>query len=242
MHRIAFTTCFGEGGCRAASEINAQDCAETVSESSGSVNRLAPITKKLNRAGNSRIKPLWLAVGMAALVSLPGHFALAQADSASGADALARARVTIVNRQHQEVPEARVRVLLLTTCRVVAEEFHRHPDEVDLKLTLVIGDRDERSMIDKDGNLSLYMDRWDEGKFVDGVITGAVQQLTTLKKRQRMFTDILRRTDGIAPVSVNQLRSDALHRPSPGLSLDPDGISRVREAPWSSPNRTLPHH
>ena len=242
MHRIAFTSCFGDGGCSAAPKMDAQDCAETVSESSGSGNRFAPIIKKMKTAGNSRPKPLWLSVGVAALVSLLGHFALAQAGPASGADALDRARVIIVNRQHQEVPEARVRVLLLTTCRVVAEEFHRHPDEVDLKLTLVVGDREERSMIDKDGNLSLYMDRWNEGKFVDGVITGAVQQLTTRKKRQKMFTDILRRTDGIAPVSVNQLRSDALHRPSPGLSLDADGLGPVREAPWSLPNRRLPHH
>ena len=176
------------------------------------------------------------------MVSLLGHFALAQAGSASGADVLDRARVIIVNPQHQEVPEARVRVLLLTTCRVVAEEFHRHPHEVDLKLTLVIGDRDERSLIDQDGNLSLYMDRWNEGKFVDGVITGAVQQLTTLKKRQKMFTDILRRTDGIAPVSVQQLRSDALHRPSPGLSLDTNGIIPVGEGPWLLPPSTPPHH
>ena len=240
MHRIAFTTCFGDGGCSAACEMDAQGCAETVSESSGSGNRFAPTIKK-RRAGNSRTKPLWLSVGVAAIVSLLGHFAPAQAGSSSAADAPAAARVTIVNHQHQEVPEARVRVLLLTTCRVVAEEFHRHPDEVDLKLTLVIGDRDERSMIDKDGNLSLYMDRWNEGKFVDGVITGAVQQLTTLKKRQKMFTDILRRTDGIAPVSVEQLRSDALHRPSPGLSLDADGFTPVHGAPWSLPNRTLPH-
>ena len=189
-----------------------------------------------------RTRPLWVSIGVAALVSLLGHFALAQTGSASGTDALAQARVTIVNPQHQEVPEARVRVLLLTTCRVVAEEFHRHADEVDLKLTLVIGDSDERSMTDKDGNLSLYMDRWNEGKFVDGVITGAVQQLTTLKKRQKMFTDILRRTDGITPVSVNQLRGEALHRPSPGLSLDTNGIISVGEGPWLLPPSTLPHH
>ena len=238
MHRIAFTTCFGDGASSALSEMDAQDCAETVSESSGSGNRVAPIKRG---ASNSRTRPLWMSVGVA-LVSLLGHFALAQAGSASAADVLAQARVTIVNRQNQEVPEARVRVLLLTTCRVVAEEFHRHPDEVDLKLTLVIGDRDERSMIDKDGNLSLYMGRWNEGKFVDGVITGAVQQLTTLKKRQKMFTDILRRTDGITPVSVNQLRGEALHRPSPGLSLDTNGIISVGEGPWLLPPSTLPHH
>ena len=236
MHRIAFAS-FEDGVCSAGCEMGARDRAEGVSESSGSGNRLAPISE---RAGHCRRRPLWLSVGVAALVSVLGHLALAQAGSASSADELARARVTIVNGQHQEVPEARVRVLLLTTCRVVAEEFHRHPDEVDLRLTLVMGDRDERSMIDKDGNLSLYMDRWNEGKFVDGVITGAVQQLTTQRTRQKMFTDILRRTDGIAPVSVNQLRGDAFHRPSSGLSLDPDGVSPVREAPWSLPR--LPHH
>ena len=84
------------------------------------------------------------------------------------------------------------------------------------------------------------MDRWNEGKFVDGVTTGAAQQLTTLRTRQ-MFTNILRGTNGIAPVSVNQLRGDAFQRPSPGPRLDSDGVSPVREAPWPLPNRTPPH-
>lgn len=176
---------------------------------------------------------------MAVLLSVPGHVALAQAASPVSARATGANRLTIVNPQHQEVPEDRVRVLLLTTSRVVAEEFHRQPNEVDLKLTLVVGEKDERSMTDLGGHLTLYMDRWNEGKFVDGVITGAVQQLTTLQTRKKMFKDIVRRSDEIAPVSVNRLRGEDLKRPA--LNSLPDCFSALGNLPCPWSHWTPPH-
>ena len=182
-------------------------------------------------------------VAIAVLALTIGHLAVAQAGSPSSASELAPDRLTIVNPHHYAVPDDRVRVLFLTTCRVVAEEFHRHPSEVDLKLTLVIGDKSERSMIDLNGHLTLYMDRWSEGKFVDGVITGAVQQLTTVQARTKMFQDILRRSDQTAPVSVNQLRSGGRsNRSIPVVNLGPDCFSAVSDLPCPWLNRTGPHH
>jgi hypothetical protein len=181
-----------------------------------------------------------VAVGIAALALMIGHLGLAQIGSPSSEPA--PDRITIVNPGHYDVPEDRVRVLFLTTCRVVVEEFHRHPGEVDLKLTLVIGDKSERSMTDLDGHLTLYMQRWNEGKFVDGVITGAVQQLTTVQARTKMFHDILRRSDQIAPVSVSQLRGGSSNRSIPVVTLGPDCFSAVTESPCPWLSRTVPHH
>lgn len=226
---LAFTDRPCDGG---TSAMGAQRCAPT--EFSGLRSSSAAMKE---RVAKGRTQPFWnwRSVAIAGLVSLLGHFALAQAGSPVGSGALASDRLTIVNPQHQEVPEERARVLLLTTSRVVAEEFHRHPDEVNLKLTLVVGDKDERSMMDKSGHLTLYMDRWNEGKFVDGVITGAVQQLTTMQTRNKMFKDIVRRSDEIAPVSVNRLRGESFNRPAPAPNSVPDCFSAFSDVPcpWS---------
>lgn len=177
---------------------------------------------------------------LAAFVSLMVHVSEAQAGSPLSASAPAAARLTIVNPYHQQVPEDRVRVLLLTTCRVVAEEFRRHPTDVELRMTLVIGDADEHSLVDPDGHFTLYLDHWNEGKFVNGVITGAMQQLTPLKTRSKMWKDIVRRSDQIAPVSVSQLRDHGVIPPSPGLGWQPDCISALREGPCPWLNGRVP--
>ena len=230
-YRVAFTGSFGSGGT-STSAMGNQGSVATVS--AGSANRSAAIKERVAK-GRARRFWTWQSVAIAGLVSLLGHVALAQAGSPIDAGAVASDRLTITNPQHQEVPAERARVLLLTTSRVVAEEFHRRPDEVNLKLTLVLGDKDERSMMDLSGHLTLYMDRWSEGKFVDGVITGAVQQLTSMQTRRKMFTDILRRSDEIAPVSVNRLRGETFNRQPPALNLVPDCFSAFGDVacPWS---------
>lgn len=240
-YRLGFTSGVACGGS-AISEIDAPNCAETVPKSYEPDCKVEAITKRVAKSAR-RLLSNFRFVGIAVLALMIGHLALAQAGSPSSASELARDRLTIVNPHHYDVPEDRVRVLFLTTCRVVAEEFHRHPSEVDLKLTLVIGDKSERSMIDLDGHLTLYMDRWSEGKFVDGVITGAVQQLTTLQARTKMFNDILRRSDQIAPVSVNQLRGGGpSNRSIPTVNLGPDCFSAVTDSPCPWLNRTVPRH
>jgi hypothetical protein len=145
----------------------------------------------------------WTVVAQQSIVS-PG--ATAQTSVSFGGRGQPSAPLTIVNPQHQEISEDRVKVLFLTTCQVVAGEFRRHADELDMRLTLVLGDGNERSAIANDGRLTLYLDRWNEGKFVDGVITGAMQHLATLDTRKKMARDILRRSNRIAPVSLTQLR------------------------------------
>lgn len=145
--------------------------------------------------------------------------------------------LTVINSHQTDVPIERARVLLLTTCRVVAEQFHKRPEEVDLRMTLVLGDPGERVVVDNSGGMTLYLDHWNETKFVDGVITGSIQQLMTLRTRNQMFTEILRRTDKIAPVAANQLRIPSTNSPLPRRSFVPDCITVISNSPCSWPNR-----
>jgi len=145
--------------------------------------------------------------------------------------------LTVVNAHQTDIPVDRARVLLLTTCRVVAEEFHKRPEEVDLRVTLVLGNPQERVAVDDNGGMTLYLQSWKETKFVDGVITGAIQLLMPRRSRNQMFTEVLRRTDKIVPVAANQLRMPSTNSPLPARSLMPDCISAVNNAPCSWPNR-----
>jgi len=164
--------------------------------------------------------------------------ARAQDGTRSNRDAQGDA-LTIVNPSQIEIPGERARVLLLTTCRVVAEEFHRKPEDVALTMNLVLGARDEHYSVDKKGRMTMYLERWDEGKFVDGVIISAVEWLAPLHLRNQMFTVILRRADRIAPVSANQLRRPAGNSPLPTGEY-PTCISETASTPCSALNRP-PH-
>jgi hypothetical protein len=143
--------------------------------------------------------------------------------------------LTIVNSRQIDMPGERARVLLLTTCRVVAEEFHQKPEDVDLKVTLLLGESNEHLAIDDSGRMTLYLERWDETKFVDGVITGAIQKLTPLQKRKQMFTEIRRRTEKIAPIPISQLRISGTSAPTLGPSLSSSCINAVNSVPCSWP-------
>jgi hypothetical protein len=145
--------------------------------------------------------------------------------------------LTIVNSHQVDIPGERARVLLLTTCRVVAEDFNKKAEDVDLKMTLVLGERDERYAIDANGRMTLYLERWSEQKFVDGVITGVMQRLTPIRTRKQMLSEILRRTEKIAPVSANRSRMPGANPPMPRGAMVPDCISATNEAPCSWPNR-----
>jgi len=145
--------------------------------------------------------------------------------------------LTVVNPRQTDIPIERARILLLTTCRVVAEQFHKRPEDVDLRMTLILGDPGERVAVDDSGGMTLYLERWNETKFVDGVITGAIQQLMPLHTRNQMFTEILHRTDKITPVAANQLRMPSTNSSLPRRGLVPDCMTAISNSPCSWPNR-----
>ena len=174
-----------------------------------------------------------------ALILVFGSSAARGQDGARSSGEGTADRLTIVNPGQLDIPDKRARVLLLTTCRVVAEEFHQKPKHVEITMTLVLGARDEHYAIDKTGRMTMYLEHWDEGKFVNGVITVAVQWLAPLHLRNQMFTEVLLRTDRIAPVSAKQLRRPAGNAPAPTGESYPTCVSETATVPCSA--LTRPH-
>ena len=145
--------------------------------------------------------------------------------------------LTVVNPNQVDMPGERARVLLVTACRVLADEFHRKPVHVERMMTLVLGARDEHYSIDKDGRIAMYLERWDEGKFVNGVITTVVERMAPLRLRNQMLSEILRRTDQIAPVSAKQLRNPAGSTSLPARESYPTCTNEIATTPCSALNR-----
>lgn len=169
---------------------------------------------------------------LAAIVACTFVIQVAIGQSAQSVGNLPRPDIlTIVNSRQIDMPGERARVLLLTACRVVAEQFHQKPEDVDLKVTLLLGESNEHVAIDETGRMTLYMDRWDETKFVDGVITGAIQKLTPLSRRKQMFDEIHRRTDKIAPISASQLRTSGTSAPILRPTLSANCITALNNFP-----------
>ena len=148
------------------------------------------------------------------------------------------AQLTITNPKHLDLPEHRARVLLIETCRVVANEFHVHnPSDLEYSLTLVLGEKDEGYGIDNEGKVTLYLQQWSKNKFVDEATRLAVQSLANCERVQRLAREILRRSNRVLPVPQGSLRSpDPFPRPLPQIGAGADCMSAVRDEPCSTTN------
>lgn len=172
-----------------------------------------------------------------ALALVVGPSAARGQDGARSSREDKRDTLTIVNPNQLDIPEKRARTLLFMTCQLVAEEFHQKPKHVEIMMTLVLGAQDEHYSIDKKGRLTMHLARWDEAKFVNGVITSAIQWMASLQTRNQMLTEILRRTDQIVPVSANQLRRPAENSTLQTGGTYPTCISAVAMTPCSAVTR-----
>jgi len=179
---------------------------------------------------------VWRLLAVVLLTSLAAQAGQGQTDPQPGKSSARTDLLTIVNPKRRDIPADRAKVLLLTTFRVVAEEFHRKADDVQFPLTLVAGEPNEHYSIDQGGGITVYLDRWNETKFVESVITGAVQRLTPPHLRKQMLMEIIRRSDRNAPVSANELRTPANVLP-PRPALGSDCVSAVNDTPCPWPNR-----
>jgi hypothetical protein len=143
------------------------------------------------------------------------------------------AQLTIANPKHLDLPEHRARVLLIETCRVVANEFHVHnSSDLEYSLTLVLGEKNEGYGIDNEGKVTLYLQQWSESKFVDAATRLAVQSLANRERVERLAKEILRRSDRILPVPQSSLRSpDGFPRTLPRIGAGADCMSAVRDEP-----------
>ncbi len=117
------------------------------------------------------------------------------------------AQVTLRNPQHLPVPEERVQVIFRTTCRVVAEQFRLHPEQLEFPLTLVLGEPNEQYSADEDtGTYTIYLNQWNEAKFTTSAMRLAVWRMVPRKRRDQLVWEILQRANRVAPVPAAALR------------------------------------
>jgi hypothetical protein len=118
-----------------------------------------------------------------------------------------RPSFTIVNPQHLGVPEARAQVLHKIVQDVAAEHLHAHHKKDAPPLLLVLGENKEHFTF---GGLNkvdtIYLEKWDEGKFVATDVSLAVQRLLSADSLNQMVEEISHRCDRLLPVSVDELR------------------------------------
>ena len=123
---------------------------------------------------------------------------------------LVRAQLVIENPKHLEVPEQQAQAVFLTTMRVMEKEFHSQGAlENTFRMRLVLGEKPERFTIDDaSGNGTVYMERWNEGKFAVTAMRLSIQHLLVPERQKRMLEEIVRHTHEIVPVTVSQLREE----------------------------------
>jgi hypothetical protein len=116
------------------------------------------------------------------------------------------AQVTIKNPDHLAVPEQRVQIVFRTTCRVVAKEFQLPEKEVEFPLLLILGDPNERYTSDEEHQVyTVYLYRWNEVQFAASAMRLAVQYSVTPSRRDKLVTEILKRSNRIDAISIKSL-------------------------------------
>jgi len=134
-----------------------------------------------------------------------------------------RAQLTIENPKKLDIPEPQAQALFLNINRVMESEFHSPGTlENKLRVRLVLGQPQERFTIDDSlGNGTIYLERWNEGKFAVSTMRLAVQHLLGPDRQKKMLEEIVRRTRDTAPVSTAQLHNDSAPAPLPPEILPP---------------------
>ena len=125
------------------------------------------------------------------------------------------AQLTIQNPHHLPVPEQKASVLMSTASRVIAEHFAvANGGQRQFRLTLVLGSSDEHYTAEGDkGAYTLFLQRWDENKFTLAVTNLAIQRLVVNDRLASLVSEILRRSDQVAPVPAAQLRGGRISVP-----------------------------
>lgn len=128
------------------------------------------------------------------------------------ASSLVQAQLVLENPKHLDVPEHQAQAIFLTTMRVMESEFHSPGTlENTFRMRLVLGEKPERFTIDDpSGNGTVYMERWNEGRFAVTAMRLAIQHLLAPERQKRMLEEIVRRAHEIAPIKAAQLREEAM--------------------------------
>jgi len=121
------------------------------------------------------------------------------------------AAVTIENPKGLPVDGTQVNLLYTMTCQEIADAYHvRNYRDVQVPVTLVLGEDDERYVIDHlTGAGTIYLRQWIEQNFVAAAVMIAFHRVLANDRFQSEVTKILARFERIKPQTVTALR----HRP-----------------------------
>jgi len=123
------------------------------------------------------------------------------------------AQVTMHNPQHLEIQEW-VQILHNIVCRVVAEEFHIRERNVQGPVTVVLGERQERTVADElNGVYMIYLEHWDEKTFASSDVRLMIQRMAFRNHSEQMAREVIRRAGQLLPANADKLRSTNKHGP-----------------------------
>jgi hypothetical protein len=117
------------------------------------------------------------------------------------------AQITVRNPNNLALPDQKPQVLLRMACRVVADEFHVHDAaKLDFPLILVLGEPFHYTADDENQLYTIYLDRWDDTRFVSSAVMLASHRVVTKDQYRRMVVEILRRASQVSPILAEDLR------------------------------------
>ena len=128
----------------------------------------------------------------------------------SSADRLCGA-VTIENPKSLPVDDGQVNLLYTMTCEEIADAYHvRNYKDLQVPLTLVLGEDDERYVIDHmTGAGTIYLKQWNEQNFVAAAVLIAFHRVLTKERFNLEVIKILTRFERVKPQTVMALKHSA---------------------------------
>jgi hypothetical protein len=117
------------------------------------------------------------------------------------------AQITIKNPKHLSVPDDKPQVLFRIACQQVAEEFHIvDPAKLQFPVTVVLGEASRYTADEDTQAYTIYMERWDDARFVSSVVMLAAHRVVTRERYKRMVLEALRRANEVMPVQAADLQ------------------------------------
>jgi hypothetical protein len=118
------------------------------------------------------------------------------------------AAVTIENPKALPVDDSQVNLLYTITCQEIGEAYHvRNYKDLQVPLTLVLGQDDERYVIDHvTGAGTIYLRQWIEQNFVAAAVMIAFHRVLSNDQFKSEVVKILTRFERIKPQTVTALR------------------------------------
>ena len=126
-----------------------------------------------------------------------------------GASNLRAGELTIENPKGLPVKQEEVSLLYTLVCQEVAESFHlKNYKDIEVPLTLVLGEERERYMIDHLTRAgTIYLQQWNESHFAAAAVMIAYLYVLTNERFQAVATKALKRFSKIVPKTVTTARN-----------------------------------